>query len=642
MGAFLSKPVTDTYPFDDTNGKYAYGSSSMQGYRTSQEDAHMCLLDFDTDTCLFGVFDGHGGSEVAQYTSKKFPEFLKNNEYYKKADYERALREAFIEFDASLVREEVYQELKDLIAKNNNMTSQITTDEEDEDLRGENDLNLLKEESQLPLHELINRFQSGRNKERLSKTKARESIQESISSCSSTSKQDVSSTDAATSPASVEEDNEAGCSSSTVSNDEKKNEETSTTKETAQEDQPSSSGEQSEAASSKSASTTTVVDQQPESSSTEEAESSSTEPKKKKRITPNLISPSASTFLQMLDEIDDEEDSDDDSMLGDEDSEDGDEFYDESDEEEDEESDESDEESDEEEESGNDGEKKKKEKSSIKLNENPFKLMFSDEGPGRDSGCTAVICLLKDNKLYVANAGDSRAVLCRGGKAIEMSEDHKPTSEIEYKRIKKAGGKVTQDGRVNGGLNLSRAFGDHSYKTNKDLPLEEQMISALPDIRTIDLIPEDEFIVIACDGIWNSMNSEEVVEYINEELKKEKTLSKICDSLFFKCLAEDTRGDGSGCDNQTCIIIKLKDLPPKTDNGVPNENEVESKVDTVVAESNGEEEKLNGDSKHEIKIENELSETNGKRKHELANELNGNEPLVTESPSNKKLKSDLE
>ena len=61
----------------------------------------------------------------------------------------------------------------------------------------------------------------------------------------------------------------------------------------------------------------------------------------------------------------------------------------------------------------------------------------------------------------MANVGDSRCVLCRNGIAIDMSVDHKPDDEKELKRIQNAGGKVTAEGRVNGGLNLSRAFGTY-------------------------------------------------------------------------------------------------------------------------------------------------------------------------------------
>lgn len=69
------------------------------------------------------------------------------------------------------------------------------------------------------------------------------------------------------------------------------------------------------------------------------------------------------------------------------------------------------------------------------------------------------MALLKGQELYVANSGDSRCVVCRKGKAIEMSLDHKPEDNAEKKRIVNAGGMVTKDGRVNGGLNLSRALG---------------------------------------------------------------------------------------------------------------------------------------------------------------------------------------
>lgn len=80
--------------------------------------------------------------------------------------------------------------------------------------------------------------------------------------------------------------------------------------------------------------------------------------------------------------------------------------------------------------------------------------------PGSDSGTTAVVALIRGKQLIVANAGDSRCVVSEAGKAVDMSYDHKPEDEVELARIKNAGGKVTMDGRVNGGLNLSRAIGE--------------------------------------------------------------------------------------------------------------------------------------------------------------------------------------
>jgi serine/threonine protein phosphatase PrpC len=104
-------------------------------------------------------------------------------------------------------------------------------------------------------------------------------------------------------------------------------------------------------------------------------------------------------------------------------------------------------------------------------------------------------------KLYIANAGDSRSVLGRGGKAFALSLDHKPDDEIELKRIQKAGSIVT-DGRVDGNLNLSRSLGDLKYKINKSLKPEEWPITANPDVKVVDILPEDDFIVLGCDGIW--------------------------------------------------------------------------------------------------------------------------------------------
>lgn len=79
--------------------------------------------------------------------------------------------------------------------------------------------------------------------------------------------------------------------------------------------------------------------------------------------------------------------------------------------------------------------------------------------PGSDSGTTAVVALIRGKQLVVANAGDSRCVVSVGGRALDMSYDHKPEDYMELTRIRNAGGKVTLDGRVNGGLNLSRAIG---------------------------------------------------------------------------------------------------------------------------------------------------------------------------------------
>merc|ERR1719379_2155644 len=78
-------------------------------------------------------------------------------------------------------------------------------------------------------------------------------------------------------------------------------------------------------------------------------------------------------------------------------------------------------------------------------------------------GCTAVVCCVRRHEIICANAGDSRAVLCRAGTAVPMSEDHKPMNPPERTRIRSAGGTLVEGPpgvyRVNGNLNLSRAIG---------------------------------------------------------------------------------------------------------------------------------------------------------------------------------------
>lgn len=75
------------------------------------------------------------------------------------------------------------------------------------------------------------------------------------------------------------------------------------------------------------------------------------------------------------------------------------------------------------------------------------------------AGCTANVVLITPEHIYCSNAGDSRAVAFQNEKTVELSKDHKPEDPIEIDRITKAGGNVSY-GRVNGGLNLSRALGD--------------------------------------------------------------------------------------------------------------------------------------------------------------------------------------
>lgn len=165
------------------------------------------------------------------------------------------------------------------------------------------------------------------------------------------------------------------------------------------------------------------------------------------------------------------------------------------------------------------------------------------------TGCTATVCAIdeENRKLYFANAGDSRIVLCRNGVAYPMSIDHKPDLDSEKNRIYKADGYVSE-GRVKGlfiiilgNLNLSRSLGDLEYKQNKRLPPEDQMITAYPDVVVESLGNDCDFIVLACDGVWDCMTNQEVCDFVIEKLKKDPKykLSKIVEEIFEKIIAPD-------------------------------------------------------------------------------------------------------
>lgn len=185
------------------------------------------------------------------------------------------------------------------------------------------------------------------------------------------------------------------------------------------------------------------------------------------------------------------------------------------------------------------------------------------DGDGRQvqapaAGTTSIVAVLTGNALVVANAGDSRCVLCRRGVAEEMSKDHKPTTPEERQRILRAGGFVA-DGRVNGSLALSRAIGDFEFKTAPGISPSEQAVTALPEVRSATLGGGDEFMVLACDGIWDVMTSQQCVDFVRQRLAAGMPPSDVCCELCDACCAEDTGGSGLGCDNMSVILVVFKE-----------------------------------------------------------------------------------
>ena len=176
------------------------------------------------------------------------------------------------------------------------------------------------------------------------------------------------------------------------------------------------------------------------------------------------------------------------------------------------------------------------------------------------TGCTGCVCVIDEmyKKMYFANAGDSRVVLCKNGNAIAMSTDHKPELESEKDRIYKADGWIT-DGRVKGNLNLTRGLGDLDYKQNKKLKPEEQMITSNPDIKIEDFSNDVDFIIIGCDGIWDCLTNQQACDFVKNRYNNQEKLSKIIEEMMDSICANDLYNEtGVGCDNMTCMIIVPK------------------------------------------------------------------------------------
>ncbi|GMJ01339.1 Type 2C protein phosphatase 49 [Hibiscus trionum] len=161
------------------------------------------------------------------------------------------------------------------------------------------------------------------------------------------------------------------------------------------------------------------------------------------------------------------------------------------------------------------------------------------------SGTTALVAIILGRVLMVANVGDCRAVLCRKGKAIDMSEDHRPIYPSERKRVEELGGFI-DDGYLNGVLSVSRALGDWDMKFPKGSP---SPLIGEPEFRQLVLTEEDEFLIIGCDGIWDVISSQHAVSLVRRGLQRHDDPEQCARDLVREALCRNT------FDNLTVIII---------------------------------------------------------------------------------------
>eukprot|EP00811_Abedinium_folium_P033246 NODE_6224_length_1692_cov_3.556550.p1 GENE.NODE_6224_length_1692_cov_3.556550~~NODE_6224_length_1692_cov_3.556550.p1 ORF type:complete len:453 (+),score=110.58 NODE_6224_length_1692_cov_3.556550:119-1360(+) len=168
-------------------------------------------------------------------------------------------------------------------------------------------------------------------------------------------------------------------------------------------------------------------------------------------------------------------------------------------------------------------------------------------------------------KLFVANCGDSRAILVRGRKALPLSEDHKPERRDETLRIQKAGGLVIQDlatgihrvGKKRGEhrlfLSTSRAFG------NKELKEPQPLVISEPEVVVHTLAPEDWAVVLGCDGVWNTMSDQDVANTVWHVI----SFQGLGPVEAANEVANRAQGLGS-TDNVTVVVMRLGwATPPK-------------------------------------------------------------------------------
>ncbi|KAG7510245.1 phosphatase 1A isoform X1 [Solea senegalensis] len=204
---------------------------------------------------------------------------------------------------------------------------------------------------------------------------------------------------------------------------------------------------------------------------------------------------------------------------------------------------------------------------------------ISEKKHGVDrSGSTAVGVMIAPSHIYFINCGDSRGLLSRGGAVHFFTQDHKPSNPLEKERIQNAGGSVMIQ-RVNGSLAVSRALGDFDYKCVHGKGQTEQLVSPEPEVYAIERCEgEDEFIILACDGIWDVMANEELCDFVRSRLEVTDDLERVSNEIVDTCLYKGSR------DNMSVVLICFPGAPKVSPEAVKREAELDKYLEARVEE----------------------------------------------------------
>ncbi|CCI50594.1 unnamed protein product [Albugo candida] len=195
------------------------------------------------------------------------------------------------------------------------------------------------------------------------------------------------------------------------------------------------------------------------------------------------------------------------------------------------------------------------------------------------AGSTGTTVFIAGKRLFVANVGDSRTILSRSGEAVPLSNDHKPNRPDEAQRIRDIGGFVIH-GRIMGELAVSRAFGDAPFKIldtpsepliasgdanigstlqkadvdsqltiNPSDILKGPLVICTPEITETHLTDEEEFLVLASDGLFDVLADQEVVDFVRAKLLQSRDVQRTTEALVQHAIVHQR-----STDNVTAII----------------------------------------------------------------------------------------